>query len=316
LGLIPNSFYASGIRQNTCRFYGCNDHYFVSSRPSYIFTEPDSHPKVVGFNCSITAQLQQLIAAKANPTVQCGWCGNSCINWAGKDRSSTVCANVMPPADSFCQNINGTCQITNSATKYSCSTVVGTIPGNNYTGCIPSANGTFNSLAECQNSCPVSKIPTISSIVPNQVSANTRVTIYGTNLSGATNVKFFDLTGQESASLELPSTGSIVTPNSIEFTISGLFAYNSDPGTYQVKVVTPSGTSNGLNFTLLAPSTTKAYCSAKYGNSGLNGLTLSQNTMTADQCRQLALALTPERKYMIREEVCANINNGESEKSL
>jgi hypothetical protein len=205
--------------------------------------------RLLALIAQLQTQLKQLIAAKNTTTIQCSWCGNSCINWAG--RSNTICANVMPPANSYCQNINGTCQITSSITKYSCSTAAGTIPGNNYTGCIPSSNGTFNSLAECQNYCPVSTIPTISSIVPNQVSANTRVTIYGSNLSSATNVKFFYPTGQESASLELPSAGSIVTSNSIEFTISSLFAYNSDAGTYQVKVVTPFGTSNGLNLTLV-----------------------------------------------------------------
>jgi len=111
--------------------------------------------KLLALIAQLQAQLQQLIANKTITTVQCGWCGNSCINWAGKDRSSTACADVMPPAGSSCQNINGTCQITNNATKYSCSTAMGTISSNNYTGCIPSNNGTFNSLAECQNSCPV-----------------------------------------------------------------------------------------------------------------------------------------------------------------
>jgi len=62
----------------------------------------------------LQAQLQQLIAAKTNTTIQCGWCGNSCINWAGKDRSSIACNDVMPPAGSYCQNINGVCQITNT----------------------------------------------------------------------------------------------------------------------------------------------------------------------------------------------------------
>ena len=80
--------------------------------------------KLLALIAQLQAQLQQLIANKAITTVQCGWCGNSCINWAGKDKSSTVCADVMPPAGSYCQNINGTCQITNNITKYSCSTAI------------------------------------------------------------------------------------------------------------------------------------------------------------------------------------------------
>lgn len=109
--------------------------------------------RLLALIAQLQAQLKQLIAAKNTTTIQCGWCGNSCINWAG--RSNTICANVMPPANSYCQNINGTCQITGAVTKYSCSTVMGTIPSNNYSSCIPSSNGTFNSLLECENSCPV-----------------------------------------------------------------------------------------------------------------------------------------------------------------
>lgn len=94
--------------------------------------------------------------------------------------------------------------------------------------------------------------PTISSISPAQGGANTTVTINGANLSSASSVQFYNSNNQYSAGL----TPSYISPfggTQIQVLITGIFAANVVPGTYQVKVVTPSGTSNGSNFTLTTP---------------------------------------------------------------
>ncbi len=98
---------------------------------------------------------------------------------------------------------------------------------------------------------PSASTPTITTVSPNQGSANTTATIYGTNLTGASSVQFYNSSGQNVAGISSPSISSI-NSTSLTFTIGGVFAANVEPGTYQVKVVNPSGTSNGSSFTLIA----------------------------------------------------------------
>ncbi len=103
---------------------------------------------------------------------------------------------------------------------------------------------------------PTSNSPTITNISPSQGTANTKVTIYGTNLSGASSVEFYLSDGRLSGSLLLDD--SSVTSQSRTFTISGVFAANAaGAGTYQLRVVTnacPGGcSSNAMSFMLTAP---------------------------------------------------------------
>ncbi len=118
--------------------------------------------------------------------------------------------------------------------------------------------------------------PTITFITPSQGSANTNVTIYGTNLSGASSVEFYTSNGQISGSL-VPSS---VSATNVVFTINGVFAANVSPGTYQVGVVTNACAggcnSNRVGFTLVAPTTaaptitmTANPTSVAFGNSSL-----------------------------------------------
>ncbi len=98
-------------------------------------------------------------------------------------------------------------------------------------------------------------LPSINLMTPTQGSAGTVVTISGTNLSGASSVEFYAAGSQFMGSLP-PSS---VSPNSLTFTISGLFAANMTPGLYQVGVVTNACAggcdSNRIGFTLTSPVT-------------------------------------------------------------
>lgn len=95
--------------------------------------------------------------------------------------------------------------------------------------------------------------PTINSINPSQGGANTIVTIYGANLSGASTVEFYN-NDVHTGGL---GGASIISSNStsVTFKISGIFAANSVDGSYRLKVVTPYGTSNGSSFTLRSQTT-------------------------------------------------------------
>ena len=93
--------------------------------------------------------IKNLIETKIKPIGTCGWCGNSCI----RKTSGMYCPDIAPPVGVVCQEVNGVCTTVPTGTKYSCQTVVGTIPTNNYSTCIPDFNGTFNSLEECQKVC-------------------------------------------------------------------------------------------------------------------------------------------------------------------
>jgi len=81
----------------------------------------------------LQTQLQQLMAVKNNPTIppssaiiQCGWCGNSCINRASTSMANVYCADVMPSTGSYCLNIDGKCQITTDSTTVTTTTVPNT----------------------------------------------------------------------------------------------------------------------------------------------------------------------------------------------
>jgi hypothetical protein len=99
---------------------------------------------------------------------------------------------------------------------------------------------------------PVSNAPTITSISPNRGTIGTSVTIYGTNLSGASGVEFYNSSGRF-ASL----TPSSVSATKVVFTIDGRFAADVAPGTYQISVVTNACAggcnSNRIGFTLNTP---------------------------------------------------------------
>jgi hypothetical protein len=93
---------------------------------------------------------------------------------------------------------------------------------------------------------PSANIPNITSVIPALGDLNAIVTIYGANLAGASSVQFYTSNGQIAGSL----TPSSVSNTSIIFTMGGVFVANTAPGPYQIKVVTPAGTSNGQSFTI------------------------------------------------------------------
>ncbi|MEK7175617.1 MAG: IPT/TIG domain-containing protein [Patescibacteria group bacterium] len=100
-----------------------------------------------------------------------------------------------------------------------------------------------------------SDLPIITNISPSQGDSGTKVTIYGTNLSGVTSVEFYDSQGRYTGAISQSS----VSANSVTF-MGGLWAANSNPGTYQVGVTSIGcgGTcaSNRLNFILIADIST------------------------------------------------------------
>ena len=114
------------------------------------------------------------------------------------------------------------------------------------------SDSTFRINASAGNSGV--SIPSITSISPNAGTGGTAVTVYGSNLSGASSVEFFNSAGQMVASL-VPSYSSA---QSVSFTISGVLAANMTPGAYQLGVVTNNCAggcdSNRLSFTLTQPT--------------------------------------------------------------
>lgn len=97
-----------------------------------------------------------------------------------------------------------------------------------------------------------SQNPTITSISPNHGGVGSTITAYGTNLSGAFWVGFYDSDPNFAPGI-VPSSANA---NSVTFTINSTFAANVVPGTYQIDVqtppcATPGGCiSNRLSFTL------------------------------------------------------------------
>lgn len=107
--------------------------------------------------------------------------------------------------------------------------------------------------ATCSTS--INTQPLIWYIGPNLGSAQTSVTLKGSNLSGASSIEFYNSSEQFVGSLAPSSVSSTV----VTFTISAAFASQVSPGAYQVSVVTnncPGGcNSNKMPFTFTAPST-------------------------------------------------------------
>ncbi len=98
--------------------------------------------------------------------------------------------------------------------------------------------------------------PSVTNITPSSGSTNTTITLGGYNLSGATEVNFYHSNGQLGWTVPSSASNISISANSITITVSGGAVGVAGPDTYQVKVVTPSGTSNAQTFTLTAPSNT------------------------------------------------------------
>lgn len=160
-------------------------------------------------------------------------------------------------------------------------------------GCVQGADGvaygctkTIGSVTITVTPSGTTQTPTISFISPNQGSANTPVTIYGTNLSGTSEVEFYNSTGLKMAGVGAPTITSI-TPTRVTFTISGIFAANVTPGTYMVGVVTnacPGGCSSSrVSYTLNAPTTS---------GPTISSFTATPPSITAGQSSILTLITT------------------------
>jgi peptidoglycan hydrolase-like protein with peptidoglycan-binding domain len=102
----------------------------------------------------------------------------------------------------------------------------------------------------------VQQAPTITNLSSNQGTATSSITIYGTNLTSGGNptIQFYSSNGTLAGTINSVSMGYI-SPQSIVFTptVSNSLLSALSPGTYQIDVLTPAGTSNSESFTLLAP---------------------------------------------------------------
>ena len=105
--------------------------------------------------------------------------------------------------------------------------------------------------------------PTITSVSPASGTTNTTVTIYGTNLFGLTEIDFYNSSNVLQASIVANYYNVYdnvqhhnVTVSSdgtqAQFVMTGAFAGNAN-GVWQMRVVTPGGTSNSLTFTVVPP---------------------------------------------------------------
>ena len=90
--------------------------------------------------------------------------------------------------------------------------------------------------------------PVVTRVSPASAGNGTTITIYGTGLSGATFINFYNLSNSLGAR-EIPST---VSPTQITLVINQVLAGDGPVGAGLIRVVTPNGTSNTLNFTLNA----------------------------------------------------------------
>ncbi len=95
-----------------------------------------------------------------------------------------------------------------------------------------------------------SSAPTLTNISPTSGGDHTHVTLSGTNLGNATEVDFYNSSGQLQATIPSTASNISISANSISITIEGGFVGMVDAGIYQVKVLTPNGTSNAESFTL------------------------------------------------------------------
>jgi peptidoglycan hydrolase-like protein with peptidoglycan-binding domain len=130
----------------------------------------------------------------------------------------------------------------------------------------PSTRSAF--YARCHTTpTPSATAPTIITINPNTGTANEAIEIYGNNLSAVSEVRFYSSNGLLAATFVSPTIQS-TSAQKIFLNIGGPFAYNADPGIYQVRVVSPAGTSNAVSFTLTAPSATAPHITSVSPSSG------------------------------------------------
>lgn len=154
------------------------------------------------------------------------------------------------------------------------------------TGCNYVQGPNYNPTTHCGMvlSCPV-PAPTITSVSPVQFTSSTVVTINGSNLTGATQLAFYNSNGQFTGSISTGSNNGIIVAsdgNSLQFT-GGLFAANVAPGVLQVKVITPAGTSNALSITLVASSSAAPTVTSISPNSAKVGDTVTVYGSNFDQ---------------------------------
>ncbi|HQU07881.1 MAG: hypothetical protein B7X04_02310 [Parcubacteria group bacterium 21-54-25] len=114
----------------------------------------------------------------------------------------------------------------------------------------PSVNFPIN--AGYQTISTQTPAPAITSVSPTSGSTNTAVTLYGTNLQGATQVRFYNTSGQFVASQNVTSVSSDGTH--VTFIISGVFMGMEGAGSYQINVQSPNGTTNSEPFTVTSES--------------------------------------------------------------
>lgn len=125
----------------------------------------------------------------------------------------------------------------------------------------------------CNSAPTISAAPTITSISPTSGTAPETITINGSNLAGATAVDFYNANNQLStggAPQSISSNGTSLTYY-LDQVANGML----DAGTYQVKVVTPSGTSNGESFTF-----TPTVASAAFSSFSASPTSISSGQMT------------------------------------
>jgi hypothetical protein len=93
----------------------------------------------------------------------------------------------------------------------------------------------------------------VSAPNPQTATTNTTVTLYGTNLQGATGVQFYNSANTLVATIGQMTVSS--DSSNLTFTLGGSFLGMVGPGTFSVKVVTPNGTTNTEVLTVAAQST-------------------------------------------------------------
>ena len=109
-----------------------------------------------------------------------------------------------------------------------------------------------SSLVSNEGSITIAAMPTITGINPNQGTATTNVTISGYNLTSGGNplIQFYGSNGTLAGTIYFISM-NYISAQSITFNPNATNVALT-PGTYQVDVVTPNGTSNQMSFTLNA----------------------------------------------------------------
>jgi hypothetical protein len=112
-------------------------------------------------------------------------------------------------------------------------------------------NGTSNS-ENFVFAVPTSATPTLTNIAPPEGWPNTVVTLSGNNLSHATEIDFYRSNGQLGASIPTSAPNVSISANKISVTVSADMLNSPGPDTYDLRVVTPSGTSNSENFMLMS----------------------------------------------------------------